>query len=923
MGLSDHLSPLPYDCNQVIAKWIQSQSKLDCRGASPGIDSKYLKEVKQHMDSLQNRNIVQRFQHFFLSTEISYNQLQDQMQQRVLQEFQDGTSYLQQQDAVLLKESFDRLSSITENLDSHVPLASVLKRDLEDKIYKTFGDACLKSVHYLERDDVSNFESVFPELRLLAISFSFMLGKEHVMQHFSLVSQLVHDILRSRIDKLKAAVCNHDFLAIRNLIDFLRNQGAFLADHYGLLFEELKQRNKLKENEWLNRIWDICRENFATGRDLFKIKSFAVLGIVPSASKVEITKAYRQKARREHPDKKLLPGDSGEEFTRIQNAHDDLLSSNRFNMTTQLFDGLIREIPSLTEKSIRGWLSHQDYKNVSIILEQLSDLRILCTLVDPPLDFAETALFVNEIVKGFVHSVQLKVDKFWDEHNYLELNLCIEDLRVSESYLNSFPNAFPRSWNLGIIAKVEKEIEKKGNEARSLLRNKEIANERFDDFRRYIIEMGAILFGIQIFSNFTRDIIYGILESCLLYDWGYPYLFKVGLSLQKGDESRSDAYNSIGQSVVAEFSHFKEVLTMVWNEETSQKPPEDTVQDIKVLNPKSSDAASLVDYEKDALLGSYHAFETTYKLVLSEYLPLGSDLGKLAIQTIDLANSLQPLRCSSGWTSQVKNEIPHLLARIFAMFTIIKSGESYNRIMENSSEQGLGNKLLMKPHNIQVLALLQLLGCADSSKESTENQLMQIRTGEGKSMILGAGAAALLGLLGFRVRCICYSNYLSSRDYSLFEPIFKRLNIDKVVKYSMITKLSEDSTARIGDIRALTERLLTSKLVESGSSCHPDSRIGKDDQVLIFTASQKDSETDLVVSVNKVGMGDQLEATPDDFTKTLCLEESKLSDELDEYSAPAKCQAEVVTSNVVSSVFNTDQEPEEILMIDEVDVFFG
>lgn len=453
------------------------------------------------------------------------------------------------------------------------------------------------------------------------------------------------------------------------------------------------------------------------------------------------------------------------------------------------------------EKNLREWLSQQGYRQVSDFLEQLSEFKRVCNLLYPPFEFDEVVEVVNEIVKGYVHGVQLEVERF------------------CESHLKSFPHVFPKSWNDGIIDKVEKEIEKKGNEALLLLKNKETARNCIDKFKRCIIEMGGILFEVQIFSNFTKGIMYSILESCLLHDWGYPYLFELGLSLQKGDESMDDAYNSIGQSVVAEFLHFKKVLTMVWNQETSQKPPEDTVMDIKVLRPNKTTIESLLlDAERGALLGRYYAFEAAYRLVLSEYLPLGLDLGKLVTQTIELAKSLTPLQCSSGWTSQVKYAIPQLLARIFAMFTIVKSGESYNRLMENSREERVGHNLLMKPHNIQVLTLLQLVGCNISSNESLENLLMQIRTGEGKSMILGA-ASALFGLLGFRVRCVCYSDYLSGRDYSLFNPIFQRLNLEKHVSYSTITTLSEDSTARIGDIRALTERLLTNDLSDSRFSC--------------------------------------------------------------------------------------------------------
>ncbi len=59
----------------------------------------------------------------------------------------------------------------------------------------------------------------------------------------------------------------------------------------------------------------------------------------------------------------------------------------------------------------------------------------------------------------------------------------------------------------------------------------------------------------------------------------------------------------------------------------------------------------------------------------------------------------------------------------------------------------------------------------ESGQALLNNQLMQIRTGEGKSMILGA-AAVVFALLGFRVRTVCYSEYLSDRDFRLFEDVF-------------------------------------------------------------------------------------------------------------------------------------------------------
>jgi hypothetical protein len=100
--------------------------------------------------------------------------------------------------------------------------------------------------------------------------------------------------------------------------------------------------------------------------------------------------------------------------------------------------------------------------------------------------------------------------------------------------------------------------------------------------------------------------------------------------------------------------------------------------------------------------------------------------------------------------------------------------------------------LLIKPHSIQILTLLSLTGYANPGID-LENHVMQIRTGEGKSIALGGGAA-LLGLLGFRVRCICYSKYLSQRDENAFSSLFAELQLQnhgsKRIVYSTITEYS-------------------------------------------------------------------------------------------------------------------------------------
>jgi hypothetical protein len=299
-----------------------------------------------------------------------------------------------------------------------------------------------------------------------------------------------------------------------------------------------------------------------------------------------------------------------------------------------------------------------------------------------------------------------------------------------------------------------------------------------------------------------------VLDSCLGTDWGCSYLFQLGLSLQKGDDSKEDE-NRVAQLVLSEFIQLKEVMTMVWNEEIVQKPVEDTVRDIKGHRRPQSERGNPkeLDIDRDELLDSFQVFEGKYKSLLGEYLETGADLTSLVRKTTQVADRIKPLRCDEGWTPEVKRVIPHILAGVFALFTVLKSGASYNRLESSAETSEIGEKLLMKPHNIQVLTLLCMFGCGQLSQESLESQLIQIRTGEGKSMILGA-AATVLGLLGFRVRCVCYSDYLSRRDYRLFEVVFDQFQIDDAIKYSTISSLSEDTTAKKGDIRYLTESLV-------------------------------------------------------------------------------------------------------------------
>jgi preprotein translocase subunit SecA len=57
-----------------------------------------------------------------------------------------------------------------------------------------------------------------------------------------------------------------------------------------------------------------------------------------------------------------------------------------------------------------------------------------------------------------------------------------------------------------------------------------------------------------------------------------------------------------------------------------------------------------------------------------------------------------------------------------------------------------------------------------------KNNLVQIKTGEGKSVTLAA-LSIIYSLCGYEVRCACYSEHLSRRDFEGFEAMFDQLDL--------------------------------------------------------------------------------------------------------------------------------------------------
>ena len=142
---------------------------------------------------------------------------------------------------------------------------------------------------------------------------------------------------------------------------------------------------------------------------------------------------------------------------------------------------------------------------------------------------------------------------------------------------------------------------------------------------------------------------------------------------------------------------------MVWNEETSQKPAEDTVSDItgetrtpgpNVLTSSTISLAKVaeLDVDRDRLLASHRVFELEYKALLGEFINPEADLNNLVQKTVSVANRMKAegLTCNTNWNEGVKSQVPQVLAGVFALFTILKSGASSIASAKPTARQGWG-----------------------------------------------------------------------------------------------------------------------------------------------------------------------------------------------------------------------------------------
>lgn len=248
--------------------------------------------------------------------------------------------------------------------------------------------------------------------------------------------------------------------------------------------------------------------------------------------------------------------------------------------------------------------------------------------------------------------------------------------------------------------------------------------------------------------------------------------------------------HGIGQRIISEHILFQGYVLNLFNEKTQKYRVEYVLSKIRGN-----------EIEKNLLKKRYDDFRSIYDSLISKHLRSNMQLVSLISDIKIIAGCMVQTKSSIKWTAIIRDKALKLVAHVFALWTL-QNAKYYFEV------EGFNDKehYLFQPHAAQVIAIFRMLSIGDK-KEELMNNLVEVGTGEGKSIAVGV-TACILALLGFDVRCASYSEYLSHRDHSTLQSLFDSLDLLNHIQYNTFNKLCEDIINENCNIRQIVEQLI-------------------------------------------------------------------------------------------------------------------
>lgn len=439
-------------------------------------------------------------------------------------------------------------------------------------------------------------------------------------------------------------------------------------------------------------------------------------------------------------------------------------------------------------KSANSYDRGQFYQEIASAYTALKNVQLLATQVDERIadvtnsgEIAGNTILLNlqEVAKAVEDTIE-RVPTF-TEAEYVNLNTWYDNLRIAKEKFEVHNVSQDAAL---FIARLDKLLQ-----IRLQVFKEDICNESCDQILiDALIQLKLMAVHAPTFKDNTENLIDKVLFLIKKQKGGVQRIAKLGIELNK----RDDEYQAEAQMLIAENDAFKSYAIELRNEKTLRYGFDYVLE--KLLNNKSNiniDVAQLKKY--------YENYEKKYwEIVEPGLLQIGKTKKSIIQEAKNISNN----------DAATDEKILSLMSNIFAYWTLMHSNNMHD-VDDTDSETASTNKnYLLQPHAAQVVAIFRLLGIDVSEPDTLKNHLVEIGTGEGKSVTM-AVTATVLALLGFDVDCACYSDYLSERDYNDFVDLFHAFGVSRHISYGTFNRLCENLINQRGELRDVVTQLIS------------------------------------------------------------------------------------------------------------------
>lgn len=265
------------------------------------------------------------------------------------------------------------------------------------------------------------------------------------------------------------------------------------------------------------------------------------------------------------------------------------------------------------------------------------------------------------------------------------------------------------------------------------------------------------------------------------------FLAKLDVRLSAlGDENSSDS--QYAKEVFSQYPEFRGAQRRAFIGETAARHNLEYIGDIQ-------------NVEHENLRRAYTKYTADYVSIIEEiHHKYGTaEDSKILTNALTKARSLGAKLSNTRNYFQYAEEIAEMVANIFGVW-------SYLDAHNGSYMPGITQ--LRLPHASQLNAIFLLFGLGHG--KAWQNHFIEVKTGEGKSVIT-AGAAIALALLGFSVEIACYNPYLAKRDERIFAELIQQFQLSDKISYGDFEDLLEHHITSLGGVRAFAKSLVEGK----------------------------------------------------------------------------------------------------------------